>query len=433
MKRLLILLLGAGIALSIGILIRARREDEAKFRASLTEAEQRFAQERDELNQALQEARSRPPEIVTKTVTVPAALPPPPSAAELLEKLVHLKSGSGFADIRAQRQAVVYLEALVGLGEGCLGTLREFLLRFEDADYTADSRRTGTVQPEASTDEGVSRRWWHQLTFGEKPIGGLVQAKTPLDFGVPPTLRLGLFDVVHAIGGRNAEEILLEQVQRTGRAVEVAYLSHTLREMSGDTYREAILETTHELLLAPPSPSTGAALDDRAKDFLYAVLDLFGDPTFTSGAVQLLVRPEGRIDHHALDYLGRMLQENIVPVLSFAWSNPTLTNAWDRGLLGSAALPHAVTNQQAFQLVHATLVEDRLPRELRLKLIRALEEIPPTAPAQETLVVSRIQLLSGLVGELQDLELLREVSAVRGRLQGALSDGSLVPAARPIP
>lgn len=433
MKRLLILLLGAGIALGIGILIRARREDAARFQASLTEAEQRFAQEREELNQALQEARSRPPEIVTKTVTVPAPAAPVPTAAELIQKLVRLKSGAGFADIRAQRQAVVYLEALVGLGESALGTLREFLLRFEDADYTPDSRRSEPAALATAADEGVSRRWWHQLTFGEKSLGGLAQSKTALDFGVPPTLRLGLFDVVHAIGGHTAEEILLEQLQRTGRAVEVAYLAHTLRDMSGETYREAILGTTHELLLAPPPPSTGAALDDRAKDFLYAVLDLFADPTFTSGAVQLLVRPDGRIDHHALDYLGRTLQENIVPVLSFAWSNPTLTNAWDRGLLGSAALAHAVTNQQASQLVHATLVEDRLPRELRLKLVRALEEIPPSTSSSENLVVSRIQLLSGVVGELQDLELLREVSAVRGRLQGLLTDGSLVPAGKPIP
>ncbi len=139
------------------------------------------------------------------------------------------------------------------------------------------------------------------------------------------------------------------------------------------------------------------------------------------------------MDHHALDYLGRTLQENIVPVLSFAWSNPTLTNVWDRGLLGSAALPHATTNVQASQLVRSTLTEDRLPRELRLKLIRALEEIPPSPQNSEATVVSRIQLLSGLVGELQDLELLREISAVRGRLHGLLTDSSQVPAGNPIP
>lgn len=433
MKRFLILLLCVGFALSIGILLRARRADEATFRNSLAEAEERFAQEREELNQALQEARSRPPEIVTKTVTVPAPAPPPPNAAELIEKLVRLKSGSGFADIRVQRQAVVYLEALVGIGSDALGSIREFLLKFEDADYTPDSRRPETAAPAIAADEGVSRRWWHQLTFGEKALGGLAQSKTTLDFGVPPTLRLGLFDVVHAIGGRSAEGILLEQLQRTGRAVEVAYLAHTLRDMAGETYREAILGTTHELLLAPPSPSTGAVLDDRAKDFLYAVLEMFQDPTFTGGAVQLLVRPDGQMDHHALDYLGRTLQENIVPVLSFAWSNPTLTNVWDRGLLGSAALPHATTNVQASQLVRSTLTEDRLPRELRLKLIRALEEIPPSPQNSEATVVSRIQLLSGLVGELQDLELLREISAVRGRLHGLLTDSSQVPAGNPIP
>jgi hypothetical protein len=432
MKRLLILLLGLGVALGVAVLVRERRADEVRYRSSLAEAEERFAQERAELNQALEQARSRPPEVVTKTVTVQAPLPPPPGAAELIDKLIRLKSGSGFADIRAQRQAVVYFEALVGLGASALGPIREFLGKFDDADYTADARRPEVV-PTALPEEGIRRRWWHQLTSGEKTLGHVAQVKTSLDFGVPPTLRLGLFDVLHAIGGEAAEGILAEQLQRTGRAVEVAYLAHTLRDMGGDRYRGAILGTTHELLLAPPNPATGAALDERSKDFLYAVLDMFQDPTFTGGAVQLLVVPDGHLDHHALDYLGRTLQENIVPVLTFAWSNPTLTNAWDRGLLAGAALPHAATNQQASQLIQSTLIEERLPRELRLKLIRALEEVPAGSPNSESIATSRVNLLSSLVGQLQDVELLRELSAVRGRLQALLSEGTLVPAGKPIP
>jgi len=417
MKRLLALLLLCGLAAGIAALVRARRSDATRYQDSLAQAEARFAREREEMTQALEEARARPPEVVTQTVTVQAPPPPPPTAAEILKKLIELKSGSGFADIRAQRQAVVLFEALVSLGPVALPAIQEFLLRFEDADYTPDSRRRDTPQeiPTGVVDE-ARRKWWQQLALGERPLGESHARRAPLSFSVPPTLRLGLFDVLHAIGGNTAEEILLDQLQRTGRAVEVAYLAHTLQEMSGTEHREAILQTTHELLLAPPQPQTGALVDTKAKDYLYAVLEMFDDISFSASAIQILIDPSGQLDHHAFEYLGRTLQDNIVPVLTFAWSNPALTNDWDRGALAGAALPHSSTNAQASQLVMATIAESTFPRNLRIKMVRALEELVPSDPSPETTLSVRIQLLSDLLGQLQDVELIQETSLVRQRL-----------------
>ncbi len=436
MKRKLLLLLLAGLTVGVAMLVRARRADAGRYHDSLAEAEARFAKEKEELARALADARNRPPEVVTNTVTLQAPLPAPPTAAEILQKLIELKTGGGFADIRAQRQAVVYFEALVGLGAKSLPTLRAYLLRFEDADYTPDARRTVTL-PESVSGEnnGLRRRWWQQLAFGERQLGESQLSKTSLDFGVPPTLRLGLFDVLHAIGGETSEAILLEQLQRTGRALEVAYLAHTLRDMSGETYRTEILQTTHELLLAAPQPQTGAVVDKRAKDYLYAVLEMFADPTFTGSAVQLLVGSDGQMDHHALDYLGRTLRENIVPVLAFVWSNPSLTNVWDRGALAGIALPHLSTNQQANQLVRASILETSLPRELRSKMLRALEEPLPPSPGSnpEAILMARVQLVSGLFGELQDEELVQEAAALRQRLIRQLTDGSLMPQGKSTP
>lgn len=435
MKRMSLLLLLAGLGVGVAMLVRTRRADADRYHDSLAEAEARFAKEKEELTQALEEARNRPPEVVTKTVTVQAT-PVPLTAAEILQKLIELKTGGGFADIRAQRQAVVYFEAMVGLGASALSTIQAYLLRFEDADYTPDARRPVTL-PESVPGEnnGLRRRWWQQLAFGERQLGESRLSKASLDFGVPPTLRLGLFDVLHAIGGETAENILLEQLQRTGRALEVAYLAHTLRDMSGERHRTEILQTAHELLLAPPQPQTGAVVDNRAKDYLYAVLEMFDDPTFTGGAIQLLVGTDGQMDHHALDYLGRTLGENIVPVLAFAWSNPALTNVWDRGALAGIALPHLSTNQQAGRLVRASILETSFPRELRTKMLRALEEPPPPSPGstQEAIITARVQLVSGLFGELQDLELIQEADSLRQRLLRQLSDGSLAPEGKPIP
>lgn len=433
---MLLLLLLAGTAVGLAMLVWARRADADRYHNSLGEAEARFAKEKEELSKALEEARNRPPDVVIKTVTVQAPPPAPPTAAEILQKLIELKAGGGFADIRAQRQAVIHFEAMVALGASALPTIQAYLLRFEDADYTPDARRPAAL-PEITSGEnnGLRRRWWQQLTFGERRLGESRLSKTSLDFGVPPTLRLGLFDVLHAIGGETSEDILLEQLQRTGRALEVAYLAHTLRDMSGETHRTEILQTTHELLMAPPQPQTGAAVDKRAKDYLYGVLEMFDDPTFTAGAVQLLVGSDGQMDHHALDYLGRTLRENVVPVLTYAWSNPALTNVWDRGTLAGIALPHLSTNQQASQLVRASILETSLPREMRTKMLRALEEPLPPNPGStpEAIMMARVQLVSGLFGELEDVELIQEATALRQRLIRQLTDGSLVPQGKPVP
>lgn len=435
MKRLLALLFLVGMSAGIAALVRARRSDATRYQDSLAQAEARFAKEREEMNQALEEARSRPPEIVTKTVTVQAPPPPPPTAAEILKKLIELKSGAGFADIRAQRQAVVLFEALVSLGPIAFPAIQEFLLRFEDADYTPDSRRRDVSQEvQTGMVDEARRKWWQPLAIGERPLGDSHARRAPLSFSVPPTLRLGLFDVLHAIGGDTAEEILLDQLQRTGRAVEVAYLAHTLKDMSGNEHSEAILQTTHELLLAPPQPQTGALVDAKAKDYLYAVLEMFDDITFSPSAIQLLVDPSGQLDHHAFEYLGRTLQDNIVPVLTYAWSNPALTNDWDRGALAGAAMPHASTNVQASQLIRATILENSFPRDLRIKMVRALEEPVRSDPSPETTLSVRIQLLNDLFGQLQDVELLQETSLVRQRLVHQSQERSkIAPSENPIP
>lgn len=408
---------------AIVYLVAARRADQVRYREALENAEARFSEEREQLQTELDAVRRKAPKVVTKTVTVPAALPPAPTAREILQKLVALKSGPGFADIRAQRQAVVHLEALIGLGPQALPAIRAFLLEFDDSDYTADSRRPEVVAPVSSDDDNRQRRqFWQQFASGDRAFGHTGTREARLDFGVPPTLRIGLFDVLHAIGGNEAESILLEQLQRTGRGIEVAYLAHTLRDMSSTRYRDEILRTAHELIMAPQPADTGAGVDRKAKDYLYAILEMFDDLSFVPSAAQILVGTDGNLDHHAFDYLGRHLGENIVPILDHAWSNPMLTNTWDLATVAGAALPHAGTNAMAGQIIRSAIVDPNLPLPVRTKTLRAFEEFPVTGtqlPANA--FASRIQLITGVIPEIADSELIQEAVAVRQRLQRAMA------------
>lgn len=55
---------------------------------------------------------------------------------------------------------------------------------------------------------------------------------------VPLSLRVGLFDLVRRIGAPEAESILAENLTRTRRGLEVAYLVHLLEELAPGKYWE---------------------------------------------------------------------------------------------------------------------------------------------------------------------------------------------------
>ena len=69
---------------------------------------------------------------------------------------------------------------------------------------------------------------------------------------MPPSLRLGLIDVLDQIGGDQAQGILAEQLDTTGRAIEVAYIARVLQDEAPDKYRDNALKAAKELLASPP-------------------------------------------------------------------------------------------------------------------------------------------------------------------------------------
>ncbi|HUR59590.1 MAG TPA: hypothetical protein VM029_17865, partial [Opitutaceae bacterium] len=126
-------------------------------------------------------------EPATASVARPANTP-----AEILARLKALKVSP--KQPQSIRQLIVELENLKAAGPAALPAIRELLSSGEDVDYDAAAK------------------------------GNLRDGKVPSDFMVPPSLRLGLLEVVKNIGGAEAEALLVQELKTTGRGVEVAYL-----------------------------------------------------------------------------------------------------------------------------------------------------------------------------------------------------------------
>ena len=71
--------------------------------------------------------------------------------------------------------------------------------------------------------------------------------RATLSFSQPPTLRVGLIDILAEIGGAHAEAAVAELLDTTARGFEIAYAAKTLQGWLGrDAYRDEALEVSPE-------------------------------------------------------------------------------------------------------------------------------------------------------------------------------------------
>ena len=136
-----------------------------------------------------------------------------------------------------------------------------------------------------------------ELVEVPQPSNARSQART--DFLVPPSLRLGLIDVVAQIGGDEAMGILAETLDTTGRGVEVAHIARILQADAPGRYREASLKAAKDLLSNPVPAGSPNRIDENARAYLYQVLALHQDTSFATAAQGQLVSAEGRVDKRA--------------------------------------------------------------------------------------------------------------------------------------
>jgi hypothetical protein len=381
-------------------------------------------------NAQLEQLKARPPVAVAapasppeeKIIMVPAPAAPAPaveSPQEILDELLNIKLGADNSRNADLRLIVFKLETLKQRGADAVPSIRSFIGRNVDVNYSQ--------QDVASSDSSKAAVAAHGL--GRVNIGGLagmtgrgVVARRArnlqslqADWVVPPSLRLGLVGVLKQIGGADSEQALAEMLNRTGRGVEIAYLTVTLEEVAPGKYQNIAITAAKELLLTPPAIDNPDNLDQLSKSYLYGVLEFYKDTSFASNASQMLVGADGRLDQDATDYLSTVLKEQSVSAFYAAYQNPALTNQTDRMLIRSDVLNYVGQNPQANAMLAETLDDPNVDSRIKaITLIGLASDDNNDAQA----VSAKIALFTSLLNKyVNDPMLSKALAAAINNLQ----------------
>lgn len=394
------------------------RHQAAEGARQLVAERERFAADKANLEAQLQAAKRRP-------VTYEAPAGPDsesvivrqhPAPEEIIATLKTLRASS--RDPRSIRKVIFHLEQLREIGPESLPPIRAFLARFEDVDYmSAREQRSGTAE-QSGENRDRERRGPRGEDFRERMRefrdGG--RGDTRLTFVTPPSLRMGLFDVVQGIGGPEAESILADIMAETGRAVELAYIFNLLEEVAPKKYVPTAIAAAKDLLMDPPQLSGGNRLDENSKDYLYALLTRVGDRSFAANAQTMLVQESGQIDRRALNYLDEVMKDQAMPAIFAAFNDPRITNQMDKATLMNMALKHTGLNQQANEMLNSVVSNESTPTAVRAMAVASLTRGDPT-PEE---IRSRIPVVEALRGSTTDERLQRALFATQQNLQNML-------------
>ncbi len=303
-----------------------------------------LAENAGELRSTTQRARAAAnnPEVITLTETVTVEVNP----AEVLQQLLKVDPNSKqrFTELR---HAVHHFETLTDLGPKALPAIRDFIASGEDLSFgrTYTQNRNYITNWQRSNNQNLTIRINGQNQNAAKKTE--TQTTTPIKrtytyyssslgspgtgYLVPPTLRMGLFQVVAQTGGTVSEKLLADSLAMATIGGEAAFLDYLLAEIAPDQYTDLALKVAHDLLL---NPSEEAARDQQHETQLYAILARHRDATFAKHAQELLITDNGRLNQQALNYLNTVLKEKSVPLLAHALNDERLNKNYRASLIG---------------------------------------------------------------------------------------------------
>jgi hypothetical protein len=336
MKRLMIALLLVSVGCVAGALW-AGWHQAARYSRELQTQQAAWEAQRAELEAALDEARARQATSPLPALRAPAPVPaaqaaPGPDAQALLDRLATLRVNP--AQGRSLRPVLGLLEQLAQIGPPALPAIRQFLASGQDVAYSAPGKAPRDV---AALAEGL----------------------------VPVSLRLALFDVLRQIGGPEAESILAENLSRTRRGLELAYLAHVLEEMAPGKYKDAALAAARDLLAG------GGAAE---RDYLFELLQRFSDRSYVATAQAQLIQADGQVDRAALRYLQQTLGEQSVAVAAQLYQDSRLAAPGSKEPLARLALAHVGVSPQAAQLYHTAILDPVLLPDQKRELVEDLNQ-----------------------------------------------------------
>lgn len=323
---------------------------------------------------------------------------------EILDELIEIKLSSKNRR-RVQRRLSYLFESLALQGDAAVPLIREFLNKMEDVDFE--------VQREGESDEERKRRY--------------SRFRATLNFSQPPTLRIGLIDMLAEIGGDHAEATVAELFATTGRGFEIAYAAKTIQGWLGkDAYRTEALAAAHELLLDPVEAVGGNHFDRVSKNYLFMVLDMYDDQTFIQSAQGMFINDDGRIDRTILDYYEDVGKVRALDAMVQAFRSGRVHED-DMDNLAEAASRYAGINPQADQLFRDIMTGDQYNMETKLDAIRSFTQsdgdastpgVPPHVLQARLNLVNNLQYdESDLMGKGMQLLALQLEAQISGERQ----------------
>ena len=239
-------------------------------------------------------------------------------------------------------------------GEAAVPHIREFLNRMEDVDFA--------VQKSPKDKSSELNYWRTRMVHG------------PLDFEQPPSLRIGLIDILTEVGGKKAEEALAEVLSTTGRGFEIAYAAKKLQKWIGkDAYRDEALGAAHELLSEPIEVANGNKFDAASRQYLFMVLEMYGDKTFVQTAQGQLINEEGRIDRSVLSYFENIGDGSAIDAVVHAMQSGQLRESDMREMARVAVQGVGKNDAQADSLFQDIMTSDQYSLDVKMETIRSMD------------------------------------------------------------
>ena len=305
------------------------------------------------------------------------------SVPEILDELTKMSLNSRNRK-QAKRRLNYLFESLALQGDAAVPLIREFLNKMEDVDFE--------VQREGESDEERSRRY--------------SRFRATLNFSQPPTLRIGLIDMLAEIGGDHAEATIAELLSSTGRGFEIAYAAKIIQGWLGkDAYRTEALAAAHELLLDPVEAVGGNHFDRLSKNYLFMVLDMYDDKTFIQSAQGMFINDDGRIDRTILDYYEDVGKVRALDAMVQAFRSGRVHED-DMDNLAEAASRYTGINPQADQLFRDIMTGDQYNMETKMDAIRSFTQSDgdaSTPGVPKNVLQARLNLVNTLQYDESDL------------------------------
>ncbi len=344
----------------------ALRKEVDSLKAKLVNAQSRFESLREQID-------SGGAPSVTGGMSVPEILD------ELMQTSMSYKNRR-----RAQRRLSYLFESLALQGDAAVPLIREFLKKMEDVDFE--------VKREGESDEERNRRY--------------SRFRATLNFSQPPTLRIGLIDMLAEIGGDHAEATIAELLSSTGRGFEIAYAAKIVQSWLGkDAYRTEALAAAHELLLDPVEAVGGNHFDRMSKNYLFMVLDMYDDQTFIQSAQGMFINDDGRIDRTILDYYEDVGKVRALDAMVQAFRSGRVHED-DMDNLAEAASRYTGINPQADQLFRDIMTGDQYNMETKMDAIRSFTQSDgdaSTPGVPKNVLQARLNLVNNLHYDESDL------------------------------